>query len=733
MLLVIDQFEELLTLCSDPGTRRRFLDSLLAAPELGAEKTVPPLGVVLSLQADFMGHALSHHALADCLQDASLMLGPMTQDELRAAIEQPAQKQGAAFEAGLVNRILDDVGDEPGTLPLLEFALTLLWEQAESGWLTHGAYDAIGKVDGALARYAEEVYAAPYPGQQDGARRVFLQLIRTGEGTDDSRRVATRAELGEQNWPLAQYLADCRLVVTSRDGGGAQTVEVVHEELINGWQRLQNWIEADRAFRTWQERLRAAQQQWELSDHDDGALLHGAPLAQAENWLVERGIELSPAEVEYIQAGVALREARQLERERRRRWTVVALAGGLLIAVVLAIVAFGARTSAERETAVNHSLVLAAGAQDAFETEETDLALALALEAVGIDQPPHEAVRTLTTITLGPGTRSVFAGHSSAVQAIAFSPDGSTALSGSCGQQGPDGTCVRGELSLWDVGAAAQTGTELRRFEGHTNWVEAVAFSPDGRTALSGSRDAKLILWNAETGKEIRRLEGYQFLLRSVATSRDGRTALAGSQRSDDVEEGELILWDLETGRQIRRFDTTEDVTSVVFSSDRSRALTASAYFANSTLWDVASGQPLQRFTGHTNMVFDVAFGPEEKTALSVSADGSVIRWDLETGDIVRRYLGHDDMVWSLDISPDGRTVLSGSMDGTIILWDLESGEELRRLQGHTELVPGLAFGPGAQTAFSVSLDGALVEWQVSDLPLDELIEGPTTTAMCAT
>ncbi len=184
-------------------------------------------------------------------------------DELRAAVEKPAEAQGAAFEAGLVERILDDVGDEPGNLPLLEFALTLLWEQQTDGWLTHADYEAIGAVQGALARYADEVYEGLEAGRREQAQRVFVQLVRPGEGTEDTRRLARREELGEIDWSLVQHLADKRLVVTGRDTASVETVEVVHEALIDRWARLRGWMDAARTFRTWQERLRASMSGWE--------------------------------------------------------------------------------------------------------------------------------------------------------------------------------------------------------------------------------------------------------------------------------------------------------------------------------------------------------------------------------------------------------------------------------------------------------------------------------------
>jgi DNA-binding SARP family transcriptional activator len=316
LLLLLDQFEELYTLCLDDGLRRRFLDELLDAVGSSARQRTPPLVFLLTLRADFMGQALSHRPFADALQDASFMIGPMTVDELQLAIEQPAEKQGAAFEEGLVERILKDVGQEPGHLPLLEFALTLLWEKQEDGWLSHADYEEIGQVEGALARYADEVMDELEESEGEQARQIFVQLVRPGQGTEDTRRVATRSELGDVHWPLVQHLADRRLVVTGRDeSSGRETVEVVHEALIQRWGRLRAWMTADRVFRTWQERLRAGLQGWQASGSDDGALLRGGPLAEAEEWLAEKGEQVSAAEREYIEASVAQRERRELERK----------------------------------------------------------------------------------------------------------------------------------------------------------------------------------------------------------------------------------------------------------------------------------------------------------------------------------------------------------------------------------------------------------------------------------
>ncbi|MBE0696261.1 MAG: hypothetical protein IH586_05000, partial [Anaerolineaceae bacterium] len=304
LLMVIDQFEELYTLCPDVDQQKAFVDELLACVDRDTSSVV----ILIALRADFMGQALAHRPFADTLQEASLLMGPMNRGELRLAIEKPAELQGAAFEPGLVERILDDVGEKPGNLPLLEFTLTQLWERQTDGWLAHQDYEAMGGVEGALADYADQVYADLQEADREQARHALVQLVQPGEGTEDTRRIATREELGEESWQLIQHLADQRLVVTGWDAQGRETAEVVHEALIRKWGQFQAWMESDRAFRAWQEQLRTHVRGWQASSQDEGALLHGIPLGVAQTWLGERGDQVSPVEREYIDASLALQE-----------------------------------------------------------------------------------------------------------------------------------------------------------------------------------------------------------------------------------------------------------------------------------------------------------------------------------------------------------------------------------------------------------------------------------------
>ncbi|GAB1537436.1 hypothetical protein NUACC21_00760 [Scytonema sp. NUACC21] len=227
LLLFADQFEELYTLCQDKQEIERFADALLAAVNLDN------LTLVLALRADFYGYVLSYRPFRDALEQFTpKLLSSMNREELQRAIEQPAQKLEVQLEVQLTQRILDDVGNEPGNLPLLEFALTRLWSLQQKRKLTHQAYDEIGGVKKALANHAEQVYQQLNSTQQKQAQRIFVQLVRPGEGTEDTRRIATRAEVGDENWGLVSYLAgyQARLVVTGRDDkSGGDTVEVVHD------------------------------------------------------------------------------------------------------------------------------------------------------------------------------------------------------------------------------------------------------------------------------------------------------------------------------------------------------------------------------------------------------------------------------------------------------------------------------------------------------------------------
>ena len=304
LLLVVDQWEELYTLCRDDKVIRSFTDQLLDASQTA------PLTVVFTCRADFYGHVLDYRPLVDRIREnAQVSLGPMDEKELREVVEAPAAKVGLEFEPGLSRRILGDVGQEPGRLPLLSFLLEQLWKQRRGAVLTNEAYDAMGGVDGAIATVAEDVFNNLPEPDQERLSKLFIQLVSVGEESEDTRRRAAMTTLGEAARPLVAELATARLLVTSSDQGTAETVEVAHEALIRHWKRSQGWVNNARGFLTWRKRLEPFVDEWQKLNRDRTALLRGGLLAEAQRWLTERRQDLDAPEREFIEASIRQQEA----------------------------------------------------------------------------------------------------------------------------------------------------------------------------------------------------------------------------------------------------------------------------------------------------------------------------------------------------------------------------------------------------------------------------------------
>ncbi|MEG4188954.1 WD40 repeat domain-containing protein, partial [Microcoleus sp. Pol17_C1] len=692
VLLIADQFEELYTLCSDDTVRRSFLDILLASfPATNSQLSSTVL--VATMRADFLGNALSYRPFADLLQNADIKLGAMNREELSQVIEKPADKLGVKFADGLVKRILDGVENEPGNLPLLEFALTELWKRRKGKELTHAAYEEIGEVQGALTTYANAQYQLLNPSEQKQVQRIFVQLVRPGEGAEDTRRMALKAELGEQSWSLVKQLADARLVVTSQNSASIETVEVVHEALIKNWGTLRQWMSADRDFRSWQERLRAAMQQWQEAQQDEGALLRGVPLVVAESWLQKRSDELSSGEREFIQNSVILREREKQQEKRLRQRIVLGLSGGLIGALSLA----GFAGWQWRQAEITKSDVIVGSAKIFFSQGKGLDALMESLRAGVLLQPLKakpsiELVGALQQAVSEVRERNRLETHSDGVTSVSFSPDGKTLASAS----------IDKTIKLWDV----TTGKQIRTLQGHSDVVWSVSFSPDGKTLASASDDKTIKLWDVTTGKQIRTLQGHSYRVTSVSFSPDGKTLASGSIDKT------IKLWDVTTGKQIRTLQGHSDVVwSVSFSPD-GKTLASASEDKTIKLWDVTTGKQIRTLQGHSYRVWSVSFSPDGKTLASASGDNTIKLWDVTIGEEIRTW--QSSSVMSVSFSPDGKTLASASEDKTIKLWEVTTGEEIRTLQGHSSLVRSVSFSPDGQTLASASDDKTIKLWDVT-------------------
>ncbi|MBE9071761.1 WD40 repeat domain-containing protein [Microcystis sp. LEGE 08355] len=693
VLVIADQFEELYTLCPDETIRRNFLDKLTTSPfeRVG-------MVLVLTMRADFLGNALSYRPFADVLQNTDLKLGPMNREELTEVIEKPAQKLGVTLEAGLVKRILDDVESEPGNLPLLEFALTELWQRRQGQQLTHLAYTEIGQVQGALARHANEEYHKLSEAQREQMRRIFIQLVRPGEGTEDTRRLATKAELGAVNWALVKQLADARLVVTSRsEEAQVETVEVVHEALIRNWVELRGWMDTDRVFRAWQERLRGAMGQWQKTQGDEGSWLRGAALAEAEEQLKKRPEDISQSEQDFIRQSLQERERiKQAEAARRRREirTAWGIAAGSLVAVV---VSMGLGLMAWKQTQQAELNLANARKFSSLSLFDRGKELEAFVEAIKAGKTlqkqqasDKEMMNALQELLNRKSERNRLEGHGSYVHSVNFSCDGKTLVSGS-----DDKT-----IKLWNV----ETGQEIRTLKGHNGPVYSVNFSPDGKTLVSGSDDKTIKLWNVEKPQEIHTLKGHDDRVRSVNFSHDGKTLVSGS---DDKT---IKLWNVKTGQEIHTLKGHDSrVRSVNFSHD-GKTLVSGSWDNTIKLWNRSTGQEIRTLKGHDGPVWSVNFSHDGKTLVSGSDDNTIKLWNVET---VQTLKGHGGPVYSVNFSRDGKTLVSGSDDKTIKLWNVKTGQEIRTLKGHDSTVTSVNFSPDGKTLVSGSDDKTIILWDV--------------------
>ncbi len=677
LLLIADQFEELYTLCDDLNIRHSFLNVLISNFSqdknvgLSSPSNLSPV-LVMTMRVDFLGNALSYPRFADSLRNADIKIRSMNHQELMEVIEKPAHKLGVKFESGLVERILDDIEAQPGNLPLLEFALTELWNQRTSKELTHKIYEQIGQVEGALARHADGKYKNLTEVEKERVRHIFIQLVRPGEGTEDTRRIAIKGELGEENWSLVKQLADARLVVTSRNITEQETVEVVHEALIRNWGELRKWMNTDRVFRAWQERLRSAKELWEATNQDKDCLLRGAALLEAEERLKERPkdlisekvfIEESIKEKTRIEQEEKQRQQRELEAaqklakaQKEARKTAEQAATkqkqankklrlgsiGLSIVSLIAFVTAGWAWNQTRIAELNLADSMGRNALSLL-AEGKDLeAFIEAIKAGNILKKHHVKVKdpqvmaALINNIYNADERNRLQGHQEDVNSVSISPDGQTLASGSYDQT----------VKLWNW----QTGEELRILQGHQEAVYSVSISPDGQTLASGSYDRTVKLWNLQTGEELRTLQGHQNSVISVSFSPDGQTLASGSV------DRTVKLWNLQTGEEIRTLQ------------------------------------------GHQDSVYSVSISPDGQTLAFGSGDKTVKLWNLQTGELIRTLQGHQNSVWSVSFSPDGQTLASGSWDKTVKLWNLQTGEEIRTLQGHKHSVYSVSISPDGQT-----------------------------------
>ncbi|MFF3713969.1 nSTAND1 domain-containing NTPase [Streptomyces phaeochromogenes] len=699
--VIVDQFEEVFTLCHDADERARFIDQLLTA-----RRPENRLRVLLAVRGDFYGRCAEHRHLADALRDANLLAGAMSQAELRDAVVKPAKVAGLTVERALTARLVDEVADAPGGLPLLSHVLLETWRRRRGKTLTMAGYEAAGCLDGAIAKTAEEVYDRFTESQAATARRVLLRLIAPGDGTADTRRPAERAELEtasrQEPAQVLEALSRARLLTLDGD-----TVELAHEALITAWPRLRGWIQENRERLRVHRKLTEAAHAWQELGRETGALYRGSRLATAhQHFDVPHRDDLTDLERAFLTASLAAREQalRAAARVTRRlRVLTVTLSVLLVLAVIASLVAYRQQQAADAARQVALSRQLAAQSA-ALTGTNPDLAALMAVHAYRTS-PTSQALESLYTAAAMPLRKTFQHLDRTSVVRVAFSPDGHTLATGD----------LDGRVFLWDTG----TGRLRNKLRAYDGLFDAMAFSRDGRT-LATSYDGTVRIWDTGTGrhrKSLRlRAEGAgaeaAVPVLSVAFSWDGRTLATGG------DDGTVRTWDTGTGRHRKSLrlraegagaEAAVPVLSVAFSWD-GRTLATGGDDGTVRTWDVETGRLRGRVPGSTGPFASVAFSPDGRTLVTGSSDRTVRLWDADTGRLRGRLPGHTGPVNAVAFSPDGRTLASGSDDGTVRMWDAAANPRALHT-GRLKDAESMTVSQDSRTLATGSKDGVVRLW----------------------
>jgi WD40 repeat protein/transcriptional regulator with XRE-family HTH domain len=787
VLLVIDQFEELFTLCRSIEEQAAFVENLLSAAfEPNGESFI-----VIVLRADFYAHCARFDLLRQALSKHQEYIGPMTTNELRLAIEEPAKRGHWELEQGLVDFLLYDIGTdgghapEPGALPLLSHALLSTWQRRRGHNLTLSGYLASGGVRGAIAETAEAVfYDQLEPEQRAIARQIFLRLTEFGDAstaTDTRRRVkfdelASRPEDREQVREVLMTLTNARLITTDQDAA-----EVAHEALIREWPTLRNWVDENREGLRLHRHMTVTAQEWDASSRDPSMLYRGARLAQALEWAAEHEDDINLLERSFLDESKSLLEKEAIEREaqrqreletarkladnertraeeqsrsnRRLRQRAVSLAIAFVIVGILALVAFGFGQRASQAEQLAFSRELAAAAINNLQVDP-ERSVLLVLQALdGLDtlearNALHRAIpelHLLMNISVSPG----------GVPGVAYSPDGKLIATMN----------LRQDVKLWD----SNSGELVRTLVGVDDFGGCVNFSPDGNI-VAGAYTTQVVLWDVESGEIITILSGgsvegvagYNVGVGQISFSPDGKylatsnmdgvstiwdigtsskvlTLMAaetlppkaidyspdGKLLANGGDEGIVRVWDAEQGTELFSLELGGIIHALSFSPDVNY-LAAASEDGGIKVWDAGTGEVVSNPPRQSGM-YDIAFLAGDRYA-TAGQDGTTRVWDPLTAQQMLLLAGPTSTVISVAGSPDGKRIATGGYDGNLRIWDATPGKELMTIPAHSGIVWEVAYSPDGRRLASASVDGTVKVFDASSYELLLSISGGEET-----
>ena len=712
-VLVVDQFEELFTTCPDERERAQFIAELVAGTHTveGTDTSEGATLVLLAVRADFYGRCGAYPDLSAALGAGHVLLSPMTRDELRQAIELPAERVGLRLEPGLVERLLADCEGESGALPLLSTALAESWRERDGRHLRLAGYERTGGVRGAVARLAEEAYGRLGPEQRAVARRILLRLAGDDvQGVPVGRRVPL-AELDalrdDDVRRVLDVLAGSRLLTVS-----AGSVEVAHEALLRAWPRLRAWLEEDAEGRRVHHALRQAASGWSDGGRDPGELYRGARLASALEWRAAHEPELNATEQQFLEAG----RIASVRARRRLRLLLLGVAALLVMTTGAALVALEQRGQARAEARAAQAQRL--GAQGLTE-EPLDRALLLARQGVALDDTPATRDSLLAVLRRSPAAVGFIGVDGATADAIALHPDGRTLAVGADG----------GRVLFVDAVSRRRLGRP-HQLVGASR-ISSLAFSPDGtRLAAAGWADERsrrmVDLFDGRRRRHIVQLSYKSDPAPArVHFSPDSRVLAVQSEGGDRLS-GDIIRWDARTGEPWasgRRPRFGGSSTLLGFIGAPARVVTSGAREGGTAIRELASMRALRRFPAAGPMA---ALSPAAGLVALGGRDGAVRMLDLRSGELRTARARDAAPLVALRFDPRGTRLVTAHRDGRLILWDAGRLAELETLDARgAGPVRDLQVSPDGRTAYTTGGGDRIVVW---DLAGDRRREQPFAT-----
>ena len=704
LVIAVDQFEEAFTGCRDETERAAFVEALIARARDPRRRTV----VLVAVRADFYGRCASYPELWRLLGANQCPVGPMRRDELRRAIELPAQRAGLRVERDLVDALIADVEGQPGALPLLSAALLELWQQRDERRLRLSTYREAGGVHRAVARLAERAYERLDAQQQEVARRILLRLAGEGEGDAVVRRRVRLDEIdGEGVGDVLSVLADARLVTI-----GAGEVEVAHEALLREWPRLRGWLEEDAEGRHLHHQLRGAAREWDAGGRDPGELYRGARLAAALDWFRGNEADLNATERAFLDTSRAAGERSQ----RRLRAGLAGVAALLVLAVIAGLVALGQRGRARDEATAADAQRLGARA---LVEPEFDRSLLLARQGVALDDTVQTRGNLLAALLKSPAALSVFRPTGQSILSVALSPDDRTLTVGDDG----------GSVTFYDALTRRRLATLKPRIDRSASPEDsgtyALAYSPDGRwlaVAQGEVADQRVTVLDARSRRVVARLDiPRRREVVALRYSADGQT-LAAVLSDFSTRRSELVRLDPRTGR--RRGPPVDIARGRPTSRRQDRPLAcqrderwAPVGRGRGDRDDRARRAKRAHPAPHPRPVGRVtasALSPDDRTLAVGGDDGSLHLVNLGSGEARKAAGPHGAAVNTIAFTPDGRTVITGNVDGQITSWDLRRAEAAETFTGHAGAVRSFAVTSDGRTLYSGGLDRSVFAWDLA-------------------